>query len=183
MSGDRAEDPILSVLPDLYALTPIDQFPAHALKVAREVVGGDKSEYSEVDLATGDFRVLVDPEPAELDDLREARCAFMHQHPVMAHFLRTDDLESRSISDFVEPVAFHRLGLYGEFFRVLGVEDQLSVIVFDPRLRSSCGNIDRPGDLRVRRSGPRAPEPVASTSHGRPRERNPLQQGADGASV
>jgi DNA-binding CsgD family transcriptional regulator len=129
VAGNRAEDPIMSALPGLYALTPIEQFPAHALKMTREVVGGDKCEYTEVDLATGDFRVLVDPEPAVLHNLKEARCAYMHEHPVMTHFLRRDDSESRLISDFVQPAAFRRLGLYGEFFRVLGVEDQLTVTV------------------------------------------------------
>jgi DNA-binding CsgD family transcriptional regulator len=147
MAGDPAEDPVVSALPDLYALTPMEQFPAHALRVARQVIGGDKGEYTEVDLATGDFRVLVDPEPAELHDLREARRAYMHEHPVMAHFLRSDAPESRLISDFVEPAAFHRLGLYGEFFRCLGVEDQLSVTV------STCAS-GHPAGISIDRGTP-----------------------------
>jgi hypothetical protein len=54
------------VLPELYALTSVEQFPARALSLVRRVVGGDKGDYTEVDLLSGDFRVLVDPEPPQL---------------------------------------------------------------------------------------------------------------------
>jgi DNA-binding CsgD family transcriptional regulator len=53
----------------------------------------------------------------------------MHEHPTLNHFLRTDDSAPRLISDFLRPREFHRLGLYGEFFRPLGVEDQLAVTI------------------------------------------------------
>jgi DNA-binding CsgD family transcriptional regulator len=53
----------------------------------------------------------------------------MIQHPVMNHFLHEDAPEARMISDFLGVTDFHRLGLYGEFFRYLGVEDQLTVTI------------------------------------------------------
>jgi DNA-binding CsgD family transcriptional regulator len=151
MAGGPREDPLVRALPDLYALVPIERFPAHVLKIARDVVGGDKGEYTEVDLSSGDFRVFVDPEPAELRQLGEARSAHMHEHPVMHHFLRSDDHESRLISDFVPASDFHRLGLYSEFFRLLGVEDQMTVTVSDRASGYPAGiSIDRgtPGFTR-----------------------------------
>ncbi|MCW2570993.1 MAG: hypothetical protein JWO88_1051 [Frankiales bacterium] len=93
------------------------------------LVGCDKSDYAEVDVARAEFRVLVLPEPSQLSALSEARRAYMHQHPTLNHFLRNDDPAPRLISDFLQPREFHRLGLYGEFFRPLGVEDQLTVSV------------------------------------------------------
>jgi len=129
VASNNTDDPIERVLPALYALVPIEQFPQKALKLVLDVVAGDKAEYTEVDLSTGDFRVLVDPAPPELDELRTARREYMSQHPVMAHFLRQDGHEPRLISDFLDSNDFHRLGLYGEFFRYLGVEDQLTVTV------------------------------------------------------
>jgi DNA-binding CsgD family transcriptional regulator len=93
------------------------------------LIGCDKSDYAEVDVARAEFRVLVLPEPSQLNALGEARRAYMHQHPTLNHFLRNDDSAPRLISDFLQPREFHRLGLYGEFFRPLGVEDQLTVTV------------------------------------------------------
>jgi hypothetical protein len=129
MAVHSTEDRIERSLPDIYALTPIEQFPSHVLKLVRCIVDGDKAEYTEVDLTTGDFRVLVDPEPPQLHELRTARREYMNQHPVMAHFLHEDAPDARMISDFLGATEFHRLGLYGEFFRYLGVEDQLTVTI------------------------------------------------------
>jgi DNA-binding CsgD family transcriptional regulator len=124
--GDH-EDPVARLLPDLYALTSIERFPAHALSITRQLIGGDKGEYTEVNTATGEFRVLVDPEPPQLRLLAAARAAYMRQHPVLRHFLPRDVPGARMISDFLSSSEYHRLGLYGEFFRPLGVEDQLTV--------------------------------------------------------
>jgi DNA-binding CsgD family transcriptional regulator len=120
---------VADLLPELYALRPIEQFPAHALGLVRCAVGGNKGDYTEVDLRTGNFHVLVDPEPPELSTLDSARRAHMHTHPVLAHFRRTAAPGARSISDFLTTREFHRLGLYGEFFAQLNVEDQLTVLV------------------------------------------------------
>ena len=91
------------------------------------IVGGDKSCYHVVEVATGDLRVLAMPHHEALDELDEARMAHMHQHPLLAHFTRCDRLEGRMISDFLSISEYHRLPLYGEFFRHLDVEDQLLV--------------------------------------------------------
>ena len=127
MTPDDDRDPVARLLPELYALTSIDRYPARALSVARQLVGGDKGDYTEINTATGEFRGLGDPEPPQLRLLRAARAAYMGQHPVSRHFLRDDYGRARTISDFLRPHEFRRMGLYGEFFRPLGVEDQLTV--------------------------------------------------------
>jgi DNA-binding CsgD family transcriptional regulator len=126
--GD-GEDPLVRVLPELYALTPIEEFPLRALSATRRLIRSDKGEYTEVNTGTGEFRVLVDPEPPELRLLGPARAAYMGQHPVMRHYLdpSSEASSARMISDFLRPAEYHRMGLYGEFFRPLGVEDQLTV--------------------------------------------------------
>ena len=122
-------DPVERALPSLYALPPSNVFPNAVLSVVRHVVGGDKAHYTEVNLKTKDFRVLVAPEPDELNGLHEARVAYMSDHPVMRHCAMTNDLSPRLLSDFLSPTAYHRLPLYGEFFRPLRVEDQLTVVI------------------------------------------------------
>lgn len=142
MAG-RTEERVAAALPKLYALCPLHEFPAWALGVVTEAIGADKGVYTEIDPATGDFRVLVSPEPPELRGLDEARRMHMHQHPVLNHFLRVPDHRARRISDFVTRAEFHRLDLYGEFFAVLGVEDQLTVRV----ARTAAASVDRGGRL------------------------------------
>lgn len=127
MAHGAIEQRVVSVLPELYALTPREQYPARALAVVRRVVGGNKADYTQVDLRSRHFNVLVDPEPPLLAELADARRAHMHEHPVLAHFLLRRAPQARLISDFLTPREFHRLGLHGEFFALLRVEDQLTV--------------------------------------------------------
>jgi DNA-binding CsgD family transcriptional regulator len=146
------EKRLVASLPDLYALAPASDFPAKALRTVCALVGGDKGVWTERERSTGAVRILVDPVPNELLGLVEARKRFMTQHPVMAHLMATDRVEPRLISDFLTRTEFHRLGLYGEFFGPLGVEDQLTVSltraetmagVSVDRGRNSFGHDDR----------------------------------------
>ena len=67
--GDR----LAQVLPTLYALARIDQFPAVATSAAIDLIGADKAEFTEVDRKTGDFFTYVSPRPPLLDQLVEER--------------------------------------------------------------------------------------------------------------
>ena len=120
-------DRLAKVLPDIYAIAPLEEFPRRMLPLILGIVGGDKSCYHVVEVATGDLRVLAVPHHEALDELHEARVVYMHQHPLLAHFSRCDRLEGRMISDFLSTSEYHRLPLYGEFFKHLDVEDQLLV--------------------------------------------------------
>ena len=131
---------VAALLPELYALRPLDQFPAHALGLVRRAVGGNKGDYTEVDLRSGNFRVLVDPEPPELAALAPARRAHMHTHPVLAHFrhsavaARPDDLGLPQPARVPPPRPLRRL------LRELGVEDQLTVLVSPASRRFAQGS-------------------------------------------
>lgn len=118
---------LAKALPDIYAIAPLEELPRRMLPLILGIVGGDKSCYHVVEVATGNLRVLASPHHEALDELHEERRAYMHQHPLLAHFTRCDRLEGRTISDFLSTSEYHRLPLYGEFFRHLGVEDQLLV--------------------------------------------------------
>jgi DNA-binding CsgD family transcriptional regulator len=48
-------------------------------------------------------------------------------HPLIAHHLRTGDRGPLRLSDFVDARALHRLGVYADFYRPLGVEHALCV--------------------------------------------------------
>jgi len=135
---------LADALRELYVLTPVEEFPARVLKLAQHLIACDKADYTDVDFTSGDVRVLVDPVPDVLAELEPARVAFMHQHPVLEHFARTRDTRSRAIADFLRVSDFHRLDLYNEFFRYVGVEAQLTVTISsgDP-LRAAGISLDR----------------------------------------
>lgn len=117
---------LLAALPDLYALGPVDAFPATALTVSRSLIGCTEASFNEIDLVHGGFKALVEPLDDRHEVLNEAFGLFLHQHPVVAHVARTGDSTPLAISDFLCPTDFHRLPLHGEFYGHLGIEDQLS---------------------------------------------------------
>jgi len=106
---------------------PLEEFPGRILPLILGIVGGDKCCYHSIEVETGDYRVLAMPHHHALNDLHDARRAYMHQHPVLTHFIRCDRPEGRMISDFLSISEYHRLPLYGEFFKYLDVQDQLMV--------------------------------------------------------
>ena len=124
LTARRAEQ-MLEGLSRLYALVPVEAFPAAVLAVIPDLIGCDSASFNEIELSTGRFRVLA--EPADNDpELEQAFAQYLHQHPVIAHFGRTGDTESHAISDFIDPVEFRRLNIYDECFSYLGIDDQLS---------------------------------------------------------
>src|SRR6201996_3952956 len=144
MREPTVEERVLAALPELYAAAPIAEFPRRAIAVACRLIGGSKGEYTEVHLATGHFRVVVDPEPTVLSSMHDARRAHMHQHPVSRHLLRSGDTEARLISDFLTAREYRRLGLYGDFFARLGVEDQISALISESGAEWLAGvSVDR----------------------------------------
>ena len=63
---------------------------------------------------------------------------------MLAHFLADNETGSRLLSDFLTKREFHRLGLYGDFFAHVGVEDQLTVLVSPVRSGLGVGiSVDR----------------------------------------
>jgi DNA-binding CsgD family transcriptional regulator len=54
-----------------------------------------------------------------------ALLASIHEHPLLVHYRNTGDERPRTISDVCGRREFHRLRLYAELYRPLGIEDQL----------------------------------------------------------
>jgi DNA-binding CsgD family transcriptional regulator len=117
---------LLAALSELYVLGPVETFPGRVLSLSHRLVGCDEASYNEIDLPTGDYRVLVYPDDGIHNSAAPAFAHYMHQHPVIAHVATTGDPQPHAISDFLRPAEFRRLALHGEFFGPLGIEDQLS---------------------------------------------------------
>ena len=117
---------LMAALEDLYALGPIERFPARVLAVAQRVIGCDSASYNEINIASGDHHVLVEPYGMVTDMSIEAFAAHLHEHPVIAHYAETGDTSAHMISDFLRPRDLHRTALYADLLAPLGIEDQLS---------------------------------------------------------
>jgi len=117
---------LLAALPKLYAFCPAEDFPRRMAKIASRLVPCDHISYNEVDLRQGTMRAVAEPHDEIYDQLAPAFGQFMHQHPVIQHVAQTGSRAPLAISDFVPPSVFRRTGLYNEFFRPLGLMDQLS---------------------------------------------------------
>jgi DNA-binding CsgD family transcriptional regulator len=69
-----------------------------------------------------------------------------HEHPLIRHFSENPQARAAKISDFLTQREFHRLGLYNEFFRKIGVEHQVVIGLPAPP--------PRVGGVALSRSGP-----------------------------
>jgi DNA-binding CsgD family transcriptional regulator len=131
---------------------PVD-FAAIALPALAELVGCDVITYNEVGTRPGHVH-YADWPPRSLDPhSRQTFARLAHQHPSIPHYRRTGDSRPVLISDFLTTSQFHRLDLYAEFFRLIPVEQQLSLSLNDPgstvvgvalnRTRTEFDDVDR----------------------------------------
>jgi DNA-binding CsgD family transcriptional regulator len=106
-----------------------------ALTTLRALVPADHASYNETD-AHG-ARTLVEPRGA--DDFPGAEEAFarhFRRHPFLVHVDRISDGRVWCLSELVSRRHFHRLGIYGEYYRHLGVEYQLAIALDATRSRA-----------------------------------------------
>ena len=53
----------------------------------------------------------------------------MSEHPVITYRVRTKDGQALRLSDFLTQTQLHRLGIYNEYYRRLGVEHVISIMI------------------------------------------------------
>ncbi len=122
-----------ALLEAIRSVSELGDLDAYARRVVAEMsvlVPSDYVSYNEVDPP----RVAVVMEPHPLTPTQEeAFGRYVHEHPLVAHYRRTDDGSPIKISDFLTRRELHRLNLYEHLFRELGVEYQMSVGLPAPR--------------------------------------------------
>lgn len=103
-----------------------DELAALVCSSLRRLIPCDAAGWNEIDLDGQVVHVHNDP---ELRFAHEQLNRWVGTHPLLRYVLETSDLSARTISDLLEPDAFHRTRLYREVYRPLGVEDQLGMAV------------------------------------------------------
>lgn len=118
---------LLSAVEKIYSPTDIGQFPSTILSAVKEVLPCNTVCYNEVNIPESRISWITEPTNALPDPvLREAFNQHLHEHPLVAH---SNNARSLRISDFLSRQKFHRLALYNEYYRPLGVEYQLGTVI------------------------------------------------------
>lgn len=123
---------LFEFLRDLYAFRDLDGFVNHALAALPRIVPAEHTTYNEVNLRRGRIASVSDRPDLRFPGWHEALERHLPEHPLVAHYQRHPGPEPVKISDLLPRAGFHRLGIYNEFFRRLGVEDQLGLLIATP---------------------------------------------------
>jgi DNA-binding CsgD family transcriptional regulator len=127
MSALRQSDllAVLDFVREAESYPDVPVFRSGILLRLRELVPCDVVGYNEIDAERGTVVVISEPRDALFDGVEETFARVAGQHPVLAHHA-AGDLATYAISDFLSEREFHGLELYGDLFRQLGAEDQIS---------------------------------------------------------
>jgi len=121
---------LLSAIEKIYSPTDIDQFPSTILSAVRKVLPCNTICYNEFNIPESRMSWITDPVNALPGPiLREMFNRHFHEHPLIAHSGLPNTAGSQRISDFLSRQQFHRLALYNEYYRPMGVEYQLGTVI------------------------------------------------------
>jgi DNA-binding CsgD family transcriptional regulator len=123
----------------LASLDSLEALRQRAVEIVADLVESTLVAWNEVDLQGRGIDAVMSPRPdqftpQERDRMGAAFIEHIADHPVIAHYRRTRDGRPYAISDFLSAAAFHQTGIYRDFYRHLGAEDQLSFVLPDPSL-------------------------------------------------
>jgi DNA-binding CsgD family transcriptional regulator len=111
----------------------LDSLRRHTVDLLPSLVPTNLIAWNEVDVERDRITAVMEPERYS----EKGAAAFMTHladHPVINHYSATGDRRPYAISDFMTAEEFHATGIYRNFYRHLGAEDQISFILPDPRL-------------------------------------------------
>jgi DNA-binding CsgD family transcriptional regulator len=119
---------LLRFLRKIYAVRDLAGFRSNLLSELPKLVPLDTAGYTEVNNRDHEHYSVSEPAIAEIfPGTYDAFTRHMHEHPLISHYIRTEDNRVLKISDFVNRSEFHNLGIYQEFFRPVGIEYQMAV--------------------------------------------------------
>ncbi|MFT3865024.1 MAG: LuxR C-terminal-related transcriptional regulator [Solirubrobacterales bacterium] len=102
-----------------------------SVAVCGSLIGADLTSYNEV---AADRPALVVADPGDGPSATEAELMgkLIHQNPLVAHFVATQDGRARRFSDFLGDRELRRLPLHREIYRDIGVNFQVAITTTSP---------------------------------------------------
>jgi DNA-binding CsgD family transcriptional regulator len=114
----------LGVALRLRSVADLRGFVAELGRGLRELVPCDTLSFNAIDPARGTALVVSDPADYRIVTSEQRLAELVRQHPAAGPRSR-GELRTQRLSELISPRALHRLELYQETYRPLGVEDQL----------------------------------------------------------
>ncbi len=116
----------------LNAAHDMASLPAHLIKaikcvVAAECIGIDKWNVEHPSQFVLVQILAFDPLPGLTPTDSEIFAHYAHQHPLAEAFQQTGLATPRKISDFLPTRVYHRTDIYNEFYRRIGIDQQMSI--------------------------------------------------------
>lgn len=132
-------DAVLDVAESLVNVSSLDVLRRRTVEVLPDLVPCNLVAWNEVELDGSRIAAVLSanqviPDNGTFVQLENAFIRNVKDHPVIAHYQQTHDGRPLAISDFLSAKAFHATGIYQEFYRHLGAEDQISFVLPDPSL-------------------------------------------------
>lgn len=132
--GHRDFKQVLEFLGRIYAISDFDTFRKEVVSGLQSLVPSEVNAYNEVDIRRQHNEVVYDrPEAVIVPDGDRIFDRYIPEHPLIAYYKSNSGHGAVKISDVISTKRFHRLGLYNEFFRLIGIEDQMVVSFPSPR--------------------------------------------------
>jgi DNA-binding CsgD family transcriptional regulator len=110
-------------------LTELDDpegFAGLALPGLARLVGCDSLSFTVLGAESGQVSITRHPDGISSPGSVAAFASYVHEHPLANYYRETGDARPIMISDFLSRQDFHRLNLYGEYFRSIPVEYQIA---------------------------------------------------------
>jgi len=128
--GEHDVSALLDFLRTLYALRDLRSFRSHVISAVPKLVRSEITTYNEVNCAKRQNATVSDP-PDALDFPDSHRIFNQHipEHPLIGHYARSGDPRVLKMSDFLTRGKFHGVGLYTDFYRRVGVEYQMALML------------------------------------------------------
>lgn len=119
---------LLHFLQSINVTCGLPEFRKRVVSALPLLISSDVSGYNEVNMRAQRNATVVYPEEGvHFQGSMEIFEQYLHQHPLISHTAKTRDSRVLKISDFLSDAQFERLGLYQDFFRVIGTKYQMGV--------------------------------------------------------
>ncbi len=123
---------LVEFLRELESIDESQPFAVRLLPMLQRLVPYDVITYNEVDLGRGRNPTIAYPAETMPADAERLFRPFIAEHPIISHIERTHDRQARKLSDFISLRQFQQLGIYRDFFRLVGVEHQIALTLPAP---------------------------------------------------
>lgn len=120
---------LLTFLHELYIPGGLKDFSARVLAAIPKLVAADIPGYCEIDFKQDQFLDGTEMPGISSSHAKEVINQHFHEHPWVAHYLKTGDLGVSKMSDFVSKQQLHRLKTYQTFLRPISMEEPMGVIL------------------------------------------------------